>query len=102
MTSKTIIFLGTFLLMSILSLLPFVELYEFNFYYKSSFQELDFNKNMSLSYFLNYGYDMKELEQYDRITLTIKGWLMLCLLLLATPLLVTYRISLKNHLKKNE
>jgi hypothetical protein len=82
--------------------LPFVELYEFHFYYKTSLQELDFTKNMSLSYFFNYGYDMQALSQYESIVLTTKGWFMLILMLFGTPLLVTFRISLKNESRKNQ
>ena len=70
-----------------------------HFYYQDGVQELDFKKNMSLSYFLGYGYDMEALALYQKIDLTWKGKLMFLLLLIGFPFLMSYRFALKKRVK---
>ena len=100
--SPRVIFVISFVLMVIISLIPQIELYECHFYYTDGVQELDFKKNMSLSYFLGYGYDMEALSLYQTIDFTWKGKLMIFLLLLGFPLLVSYRFALRNKLNNQK
>ena len=100
--SPRVIFVISFVLMVIISLIPQIELYECHFYYSDGVQELDFKKNMSLSYFLGYGYDMEALSLYQTIDFTWKGKLMFFLLLLGFPLLVSYRFALRNKLNNQK
>ena len=97
-----LVFLVVFLIMLGLSLIPSIKLFEFHFYLKNDLQELDFNSNMSLSYFFGYGYDMSALKQYQVIELTWKGWVMSFLLILGTPLIVAYRYALYKDQIKNK
>ena len=95
-----------FLLVSIVMVsicsIPQVELFECHFYLKNDVQELNFNSRMSLSYFWGYGYEMDTLNQYDIVELTWKGWLMAFLLIIGTPIIVTYRIALYKARDKNK
>lgn len=94
-----LIFLISFIFIVGVSLIPQVELYECHFYYQDGVQELDFKKNMSLSYFLGYGYDMEALALYQKIDLTWKGKFMFLLLLIGFPFLMSYRFALKKRVK---
>lgn len=98
----SLIFLGSFALFAAISCLPAVEMYECQFLLNSDYQTIDENKNLSLSYFLGYGYDMEEMAQFDTIRLTLKGWLMVVLILLGTPALITYRFALKNRMRQGQ
>ena len=84
-----------------ISCIPSVELYECRFYLETELQTVDQTKNLSLSYFLGFGYDMEEMALFDSIQLTLKGWLMLLLIQIGTPVLIAYRFALKNRLKQN-
>lgn len=90
-----IIFVGlTIVLLAVFFLLP-INLFDGVIIEKRGLQEIVHERPLSLSYFIGMGYDPDDMEFVQDFYLTGKGYAMAFIFILGFPLLLAYRIYLK-------
>jgi hypothetical protein len=90
-----IVFLGLTLLLAGLFFLFPINLFDGVIIEKHGLQTIVHERNLSLSYFIGFGYDPEDLEYIEDFYLTTKGVIMAFIFTLGFPALLAYRILMK-------
>jgi hypothetical protein len=90
-----IIFLGSTLLLLVIFFLFPINLFDGVIVEQRGIQEFVHERPLSLSYFIGIGYDPEDMEFVKDFYLTGKGYFMAFIFTIGLPLLLAYRIYLK-------
>jgi hypothetical protein len=90
-----IIFLGSTILLLVIFFLFPINLFDGVIVEQRGIQEFVHERPLSLSYFIGIGYDPEDMEFVKDFYLTGKGYFMAFIFTIGLPLLLAYRIYLK-------
>ncbi|MDG1146825.1 MAG: hypothetical protein P8N52_00835 [Crocinitomicaceae bacterium] len=91
-----VIFLATVLLLCLLFFVFPINLFDGKIVYQEGLQEVVVDSPLSLSYFIGLGYDELDMKGVKTFYLTTKGIFTAVIFTLGFPVLLAFRIHLKN------